>query len=426
MKVQNTNPEGWRRIAGYLIVAVLFLSVGFSSGIVIGHGVLAAPAPFSSIASGSTDSFNLVNQARDLIQKNYVEQASLTPNQLTYGAISGMVDSLGDTGHSRFLDPAMVKAEQNFAQGEFEGIGAEVQMKDGHVVIVAPIDGSPAQAAGVKPGDIIVAVNGKDVTSQSLEEVVSQILGPAGTKVQISFQDPSSGQVRELTITRARIQLQNVTWHMLPGTTIAHLRIAAFSKGVTDDLKKALQQIKQMGATGLVLDLRNDPGGLLDEAVGVTSEFLKDGNAMEIKNAMGEIKPIPVRSDGMATDIPMVVLINHGTGSSAEIVSGAVQDANRAKLVGETTFGTGTVLSQFDLSDGSAMFLATEEWLTPKGRVIWHQGINPDVAVALQANSNSLTPEQEQALTADQLKASGDTQLMRALELLTSGMQETN
>jgi carboxyl-terminal processing protease len=426
MKIQNPNLERWRQIAGYLIVAILFLSVGFSSGVVIGHGVLAAPDPVSSVVSGSTDSFNLVNQARNIIQKNYVEQAALKPNQLAYGAINGMVDSLGDTGHSRFLDPAMVKAEHNFTQGEFEGIGAEVQMKDGHVVIVAPIDGSPAQAAGVKPGDIIVAVNGKDVTSQSLEEVVSQILGPAGTKVQISLQDPSSGQVRVLTITRARIQLHNVTWHMLPGTTIAHLRIAAFSKGVTDELKKALQEIKQVGATGLVLDLRNDPGGLLDEAVGVTSQFLKDGNVMEIKNAAGEIKPIPVRPEGMATDIPMVVLINHGTGSAAEIVSGAMQDAGRAKLVGETTFGTGTVLSQFDLSDGAALLLATEEWLTPKGRVIWHQGISPDVAVALMANASSLMPEQEQALTADQLKASGDTQLIRALELLQTGKQRTN
>jgi carboxyl-terminal processing protease len=426
MDIQKPNPECWRRIAGYLVVAVLFLSIGFSSGVVIGHGVLAAQDPANSVVSGSTDSFNLVNQARNLIQKNYVEQSGLKPNQLTYGAINGMVDSLGDTGHSRFLDPAMMKAEQNFTQGTFEGIGAEVQMKDGNVVIVSPIDGSPAQAAGVKPGDIIVAINGKDITGQSLREVVSQVLGPAGTKVQLSLKDPSSGQVRKVTITRAHIQIHNVTWHMLPGTTIAHLRIAAFSNGVTNELKKTIQEIKQAGATGLVLDLRNNPGGLFDEAVGVTSQFLKDGNVMEIKNAAGEIKPIPVRPEGLATDIPMVVLINHGTGSSAEIVSGALQDASRAKLVGETTFGTGTVLSQFDLQDGSALLLATEEWLTPKGRVIWHQGISPDVTMALLANASPLFPEQEQTLTADQLKASGDTQLLRALELLQSGMQQTN
>jgi carboxyl-terminal processing protease len=213
---------------------------------------------------------------------------------------------------------------------------------------------------------------------------------------------------------------------MLPGTAIAHLRIAAFSNGVTDELKKTIQEIKQAGATGLVLDLRNDPGGLFEEAVGVTSQFLKDGNVMEIKNAAGEINPIPVRPEGLATDIPMVVLINHGTGSSAEIVSGALQDASRAKLVGETTFGTGTVLSQFDLQDGSALLLATEEWLTPKGRVIWHQGISPDVTMALLANARPLFPEQEQTLTADQLKASGDIQLLRALELLQLGMQQTN
>jgi carboxyl-terminal processing protease len=335
-----------------------------------------------------------------------------------------MVEALGDTGHSRFLDPSMVQAESSFNQGEFEGIGAEVQMKDGHVVIVAPMDGSPAEKAGVHAGDIILKVNGEDIVGLPIQEVVQRIMGPAGTTVQITLQNPATGLTRDLTITRAHILLHNVTWNMLPGTTIAHLRIAAFSNGVSDDLKKALDQIKNHQATGLILDLRNDPGGLLDEAVGVTSQFLSSGNVLQEKDANGAIKAVPVKSGGTALDIPLVVLINQGTASAAEIVAGALQDADRAKLVGETTFGTGTVLSQFTLPDGSAILLATQEWLTPKGRLIWHQGITPDVRVALNADAIPLNPEQEQEMTNLQLSASGDNQLLEAINRLEKTIGE--
>jgi len=366
----------------------------------------------------SNQNIGLIEQAWNIVEKNYVDQAAVKPTQMTYGAISGIVASLGDTGHSTFLSPEMVKEQQNFTQGQFEGVGLEIQMKEGQVVIVAPIDGSPAQKAGLHPGDIILKVNSVEVSGLSVGQVANRVLGPAGTQVTLTIQDPKTNETREITIQRARINLRNVTWHMLPGTTIAHLRLAGFSQGVTQDLQQALQEIQSQGGTGLILDLRNDPGGLLSEAIGVTSQFLTGGNVLLERNAKGEVKPIPVESGGVAPTIPMVVLINAGTASAAEIVSGALQDAHRAELVGETTFGTGTVLNEFPLSDGSALSLAVEEWLTPSGKSIWHHGISPDIQVSLPANTTPLVPEAEQGTTATQLTASGDNQLLRALELL--------
>lgn len=429
---------------GYALVAMLVLVVGLAGGIVLDRqilalgeagkallGVAAAQAPTvpqaqpTAIPSTSSD-ISLITEAMKLIESNYVDRANIKTDQLVYGAISGMMDALGDTGHSRFLTPDMVRSERTMTTGSFEGIGAEVQSKNGNVVIVAPIDGSPAQKAGVHPGDIIVKVDGVDVTGQSLESVVQRIVGPAGTKVTITLQDPQTGDMRDLTITRARIVIHNVTWAMLPGTKIAHLRIAEFSKGVTGDLAKALQQIQAQKATGIVLDLRNNPGGLLDEAVGVASQFLKSGTVLEEKNAQGEVRSIAVKPGGTATNIPMVVLINGGTASASEIVSGALQDAHRATLVGEKTFGTGTVLNEFSLSDQSALLLATEEWLTPNGRVIWHQGISPDVTSTLPTTATLLTPESERELTVTQLMNNDDSQLLKALETLQKSINQAD
>jgi carboxyl-terminal processing protease len=413
--------ENSRRFFSIVVLSVVILGVGLGGGVLLDRQVLLADAPSANTPSLN---FNLIDEAWNIIQKNYVDRTAIQPTPLTYGAISGMTDALGDTGHSTFLTPQMVKQEQNYIQGQFEGIGAEVQMKDGHVVIVAPIDNSPAQKAGLQPGDIILKVNGEDVTGLSLNAVVQKVLGPAGTTVTLTIQDPTSGQTREVSITRARIEVNNIAWHMLPGTTIAHVRLAGFSQGVTQDLEKALNSIKDQGASGLILDLRNNPGGLLDEAVGVASEFLTTGDVLLEKDAQGNIRPIQVEQGGVATEIPMVVLINSGTASASEIVAGALQDQQRAKLVGETTFGTGTVLNQFKLSDGSALMLATEEWLTPDGRVIWHKGISPDVEVTLPANATQLVPEAEQSMTPTQLQNSTDDQLLQGLKILTNATNQ--
>jgi carboxyl-terminal processing protease len=411
------------RILIFIIILPLILGVGFTSGILADH-YLFTPTIASASSSTQSNGLDLVDQAYQIIQQNYVDRSAIQQTQLTYGAISGMVDALGDTGHSRFLTPQMVKEENNFTQGHFEGIGAQVMMKDSHVVVVAPIDGSPALAAGVKAGDIFIKVDGVDLTGMSLSDVVTKVLGPAGTKVTITLQDPQTGVVRDVTITRAKINLQNVTWSMVPGTTIAHLRIAAFSQGVTNDLQAALKQIQAQAATGIVLDLRNDPGGLLSEAVGVASQFLGDGNALLVQNAQGQQQAIPVKPGGLAVNMPIVVLVNQGTASAAEIVAGAIQDANRGILIGDTTFGTGTVLNSFSLPDGSEILLATEEWLTPSGRIIWHHGIVPDVSVTMSADINPLVPLAEHGMTAAQLQSSQDSQLLKAIDELSLGVRK--
>jgi carboxyl-terminal processing protease len=409
------------RLVLYLLFVPIFIAAGFTGGVAVDHFLLT-PAIASAKTNSGSDNLNLVNQAYQIIQKNYVDQSAVQQTQLEYGAISGMVDSLGDTGHSRFLTPQMVQQETNFTQGSFEGIGAEVsQNSAGQTVIVAPFDGSPAQAAGVKPGDIILKVDGVDMTGMTISDVVSKVLGPAGTKVTLTLQDPTTGATRDVTITRAKIDVQNVTWSMVPGTTIADVRLAGFSQGVTNDLKNALQQAQSQGATGLILDLRNNPGGLLDEAIGVTSQFLGNGNVLIVKNAQGQEQSISVKSGGVALNIPMVVLVNQGTASAAEIVSGALQDAHRATILGDTTFGTGTVLNNFNLSDGSQILLATEEWLTPAGRVIWHKGITPDVSVSIANTVNPIVPEAMSGMTASQLQSSQDAQLLKAIEQLSKG-----
>jgi carboxyl-terminal processing protease len=421
--------KGFVRFLSIVAMIAISLTLGLAGGVLLDRQLLAQPVPTATngappsltvAAPEDTESaFQLMREAWDDIQQSYVDRPAVDDQHLSYGAISGMVDALGDTGHSRFLSPEMVQEEHRFTSGEYEGIGAYVEMKDSHLVIVAPMDGTPAQDAGLRPGDIILQVDSQDVAGLPIDQVIGRILGPAGTEVTLTILTPETGQTRDVTLIRAHVTLHNVVWQRLPGTGIAHLRIVAFSQGVTDDLKQALAEIRQQGLTGIVLDLRSNPGGLLGEAVGVASQFLASGNVLLEQDAQGKITPVPVQDGGLALDTPLVVLINPGTASAAEIVSGALQDAGRANLVGETTFGTGTVLKEFDLSDGSALLLATEEWLTPQGRLIWHQGITPDEVVALPPDSDVLLPEAEAGMTSEQLQASGDAQLLRALALLT-------
>ncbi len=401
-----------------IITFVIALSMGLSGGIIIDRRLLSInPPPVASTSqSGSNLDNALISQALGIIKQHFVDQATATNSTLTYGAISGMVDALGDTGHSRFLTPAEVTQENNFTSGKFEGIGAEVSVQNGSVVIVYPIEGSPAQKVGLQPNDVIMKVDGVDMVGHQLSDVVGHILGPAGTQVTITIYRPSTGQTLDFTITRAVITLQNVTWKPIPGTTIADLRIASFGSGVTKDLVTALNQIQQQKMTGIILDLRDNPGGLLNEAVSTASQFLSSGYVLEEKNVNGVITKIAVESGGVATKIPVVVLINQGTASAAEIVAGALQDNHRAQLIGGTTFGTGTILNQFNLSDGSAILLATQEWLTPTGKTIWHTGITPDKTVDLAANTMPVTPDTLSSMTASQVQSSGDSQFEQALK----------
>jgi carboxyl-terminal processing protease len=406
------------------VVFIVALSIGLSGGVILDRRLAANTVPQVSNPSDTNPNFDLITQAWNLIKNNYVDHSADTNSALTYGAISGMVSALGDTGHSRFLTPSELKQENAFTAGQFEGIGAEVEQKDGNVVIVYPLDGSPAQKAGLLPGDVIMKVDGVDMAGQQLSDVVSHILGPAGTKVTLTILRPSTGTTIDFTITRAEITVQNVTWQQIPGTTIADLRIDSFASGVTKDLQNALNQIKQQHVTGIILDLRNNPGGLLDESVSTASQFLGSGVVLEEKDATGQIHKVSVQPGGIATQIPLVVLINQGTASAAEIVAGALQDNHRAQLVGDITFGTGTILNQFSLSDGSAMLLATQEWLTPDGHTIWHTGITPDVKVTIATDVIPLIPETMHSMTAAQIQASSDQQLLQAIKALNLQLQK--
>lgn len=405
----------WRYIGVLFLVLSVFM-FGLAGGVLLDRYVDKASA--ASAHGDSRPDTALLIQAWRLIDRYYVDRAAVEQQRLTYGAITGMVDALGDTGHSTFLTPEMLKQNENYTAGSFEGIGAQVEQRGDYVVIVAPMDDSPALKAGLKPGDAIFRVDGEDMTGKSIQEVIDKILGPAGTQVTLTIIDAADGSQRELTLTRAKIVVNNVSWAQVPGTTIAVVRIAGFSDQVSAGLKKALTEIKAQRLTGVILDLRNNPGGLLSEAITTASQFLSQGDVLLQKDAQGNIEHMPVETGGVATDLPMAVLINYGSASASEIVSGALQDAGRAKLIGETTFGTGTVLNTFDLSDGSAMLLATREWLTPNGRVIWHQGIKPDEKISLPAGVAPLTPAVLKTQTERAYKASRDLQLQRAVDWL--------
>jgi carboxyl-terminal processing protease len=227
-----------------------------------------------------------------------------------------------------------------------------------------------------------------------------------------------AGTTLDMTIVRAEIHINSVVWQMLPGTTIADLRISSFSDGTSAVLDTALAAIKAQGATAIVLDLRDNPGGLLNEAEGVASRFLTGGDVLEEKDINGNIKKDAVLSNVTKTDLPMTVLVNGGTASAAEIVSGALQDRGRAKVIGQATFGTGTALVGFSLTDGSEVVLGVSEWLTPSGKSIWHTGLTPDTVVTLATGVAPLLPEAIKGMTAAQLQASGDTQLLDAINLL--------
>ncbi len=288
-----------KRVLGLAVLLTLTLALGLAGGVLLERQTLAPVAVPTSAAS----QFRLIGDAWNTIKKVYVDQSAADPTRLAYGAVSGMVDSLGDTGHSRFLTPEQLKQEENFVRGQFEGIGVEVQVKDGQVVIVAPIDGSPAQEAGIHSGEVILDVDGQPIAGLPLTDVVRRITGPAGTSVTVTILDPTTGQTRDYTLVRRRINIRSVTWQQVPGTTVAHVRIASFSQGATEELKAALNDaVHAQGLTGVILDLRDNPGGLLDESIAAASQFLKEGNVLLEKDAQGKVTPVPVQEGGVAVD----------------------------------------------------------------------------------------------------------------------------
>jgi carboxyl-terminal processing protease len=407
----------WVKVVAILVALIMVVFTSLGVGILIGSSG-------STIFAGGTSSadqpkqFKVFWQAWDTVEKNFVDRAALDPQAMTYGAIRGMVEALGDEGHTTFLTPQEREQQSTELSGTFSGIGAQLGVRDQLPIIVAPFDGSPADQAGVKAGDIILKVDGVDVTTMALNDIVNKIRGPEGTEVKLSLLRPSENKSLEVTIKRGEIKVPAASWAMVPGSTVALIRLSQFTANAEADIIKALDGAHTAGATAIILDVRNNPGGLLEQAIDVTSQFIKDGNVLLEADADGNRKAYPVKPGGKGTDLPMVLLINGGSASSSEILAGALQDHKRAQLVGQTTFGTGTVLQPFVMDDGSALLLGTRQWLTPDGRLIRKVGITPDVKVELPIETDLLTPEEIKTLTPTDIAKSADAQMLKALELL--------
>jgi carboxyl-terminal processing protease len=398
-----------------ILVLVAAALIAFSGGMVVDR--LAQPAADqTATAQQPLKGFDVYQQALQDIKDHYVGRASVTDQQLLYGSIKGMVDSLGDTGHTRFLTPDEYKALTSELSGTVAGIGILVSEINGVTTIVRVIPNSPAETAGIKAGDQITAVDGASTAGWTFDQLAAKIRGQIGTQVKVTVIHSGSTTPIELTLTRASVAAPTVDWGMLPGTHVADIALFQFSDGASDLIQKAITEATDQGATSIVLDLRGNPGGLAVEARSVASAFLPSGVVYLDESASGTRTEVTVDTSVHHTALPMVVLVDSGTASAAEIVAGALQDNHRAKIVGVNTIGTGTVLQPFTLSDGSVLLLGTSDWLTPLGHRIFGVGIAPDEKVAQPTTVQPIDPYDLAAMSAAQLQSSGDVQLLAGLK----------
>ncbi len=407
------------------ILAPVLAVVLFTSGVVVGQSRVSttdgsvASTESAAPASPSADAeLALIEQAWTTIHEHYVDAQHLDNQAMAYAAIRGMTDAVGDEGHTSFLTADESKAVDESLSGTFVGIGVQVgtDTSNGPVVNTV-IPNTPAQEAGLKRGDRILAVNGTSTDGQTIDQVVANVRGPEGQPVTLTIERQGVPKF-DVTIVRRKFDLPLVTWTMVPGRDVALIRLDQFASGATKAIRDAITNARAAGATAVILDLRGNPGGYVNEAVGVASQFVGDGTVYRSIDASGVETDVPVEPGGLWTQGPLVVLADGSTASSAEIVTGAIQDAGRAKVVGDKTFGTGTVLGRFDLADGSSLRVGVERWLTRAGRPIWHEGLEPDVKVALANNAAPLFPDDVRAMTAKELASSSDSQLLKALEVL--------
>ncbi len=413
-------------LASFVLLAVMLTScaagavLSASAGPVLAELGIGYPtwAPTGAPSEEVASTFRPFWEAWNLVQSRYVDEARTQPEEMTYGAIRGMLQSLGDEGHTRFLTPEEREFHQTAISGSFAGIGATVGERDGNIVIVAPMDGSPAEAAGLQPGDIILAVDAEPTEGKSLNDVISLVRGEPDSQVTLTILHPDAQASQEVTITRQIIELPAASWTMLPNQ-VAYIRMNQFSANLHDTLVGILNEAQAQGAERYLVDVRNNPGGLVTQVVAVTSEFLDEGSVFIERRRGGEQEVYSVRGDPLLPDAPLVVLTNEGSASAAEIFAGALKDQERATLVGERTFGTGTVLNQYPLSDGSAILLGVAEWLTPNGELIKLNGVEPTVTVTLPPEVYPVSPDQVEGLDADALQQLDDTQFIEGYKLLT-------
>ena len=352
----------------------------------------------SRAASELPPEFDRLAEVWKLLEQEHIDRDTLDAETLSAGSVRGLLQALDDP-YASYLDAKQYGVESQDFKGFFEGIGAHVSMRDGHLVIIAPMKDSPAEKAGIRPGDEILAINGGSTAQISLLEAVSKIRGEKGTSVDLLVLHLNQAEPLTITVIRGVIPLNSVRLTMLEDR-VGHLRIFSFGSKTNEELEKALREFKEAEGAGLVLDLRNNPGGLLQSVVDVAGQFFDDGLVLYEVNAHGERTNWDAKSGGEGRDIPMVVLVNQFSASASEVLSGALMDHDRAEVIGVTTFGKGSVNTLRPLSDGSGVYFTIGRWHTPLGTLIEGEGIAPDIIVAMPPDSTE------------------DVQLSRAVEIL--------
>jgi len=333
----------------------------------------------SAVDTSTYKSLKIFNEVLDIVEKNYVEEVK--QKKLIDEAVNGMIKSLDP--HSAYLTPDQYKELQVDTSGTFGGLGIVISMQNDQLTVVSPIEDTPAFKAGLKAGDRILKIDGQITKGMSIQDAVKKMRGPENTRVTLTILRKDMKEPKDFEITRAVIKIKSVK-HNVYDDSIGYIRISAFQESTVDELRKALQQVngKSKDLKGIVIDVRNNPGGLLDQAVKASDAFLKSGTIVSTKGRAKAIESkFVARDDGSEPTCPIVVLVNEGTASASEILSGALQDNGRAIVLGMPTFGKGSVQTVIPLEDGSALKLTTAKYYTPKGRSIQAEGIKPDIVV---------------------------------------------
>jgi carboxyl-terminal processing protease len=390
--------------------------ITFALGFIVG---------FASQGRQSEDEYKYLRMFTDvlrIIKENYVEPVNT--KDLIYGALNGMTKSLDP--FSSFFTPKQYESFRQETEGEFGGVGIEIGMEKGRPVVISPIEGTPAFKAGIKPGDVILEIDGEDTSNMSLIDVVQRIRGKVGTKVQLTIYRKGMEKPMKIELERALIKIESVRWTTLGD--VGYIKLSQFNENVSVQVEKALKELTSQRVKGIILDLRNDPGGLLSEAVNVASLFLPEGKlVVYTRGRNGETQKYFARRKPMVPDdLPVIVLINKGSASASEIVAGALQDYKRAIILGEKSFGKASVQNIIPLEDGSALKLTVAYYYTPLGRLIHNKGIVPDVQVAMDEKQEEALQE---AIRQKKLEGKNglillpekDPQLSKAIELIRSG-----
>ena len=357
----------------YVLIVLTFIAIiALSFG--IGYNLGRAPV-------GGEGGLGVVEEAWNIIFRDYVERDRLEPQELSKGAIEGMIEVLDDP-YTSYLDAETYEIGLSGLEGEIEGIGAQVGIREERLTIISPIPDSPAAQAGLRAEDIVLEIDGESTVDMSMVEAVLKIRGPKGTTVALLIQHRDEAEPELIEIVRATIELPSVTVEMMGD--IAHLRITHFSRRTAEEMQATLAEIDNANAEGIILDMRGNPGGILETVIEVSSYFLEDGVVVKVVGGNGEEQSLEVEPGGMVNELPVVVLVNGYSASGSEVLAGALQDHGRATVAGSQTFGKGSVNVSRKLQDGAGLYITTARWLTPNGRLIEGKGIKPDIELELE------------------------------------------